>query len=421
MKKFAVDLIENSYAYYFSINSTDKKKFTLKKKTGILKRQFNDEWANVSHELTSTRDADEFLEKSLPPKLHKPQNEVVFQPGKLLKENQYLLDALRDMEAMEWETVFRANHAKRIIIKKGSKEKINQFLHFSVLVKVRLKDQRHFIEVGEGSTQAAKFNQNGIISRLKEIIQNHKTKQTVDFKEKIPVILNSGDGGILLHEILGHSLEADYIFQRRSPIAIESIGQRIMPKHITVTTSDKNDAFFKDISCDDDGETPRSGPLIEKGILRGIISDSFHKNLLNIKHCGFSRVEDFTHLPMPRMFALYLKPGDYHPDELIASTRYGVYAREFGEGKIHFDKNTFSFNIRDARLIENGKRTRPLGNIMVTGNIIEILNSIDMVANDFRYDKGISYCFKNGQTLNVRVGQPTVKINNLYVTNGIDD
>jgi predicted Zn-dependent protease len=421
MKKFAVDLIENSCAYYFNINSNDKKKYTLKKKTGILKRQFNDDWTNWSHELTSTHDANKFLDKNLHPKFHKSHPDVTFQPGKLLKENQYLLDALHKLGAMEWETIFRANHWKRIIIKKGGKEKINQFLHFSILVKVRLKDQRYFIEVGEGSTQGSKFNQDGIISRLNEIIENHKTKQTVEFKDKIPVILNSGDGGILLHEILGHSLEADYIFQQRSPISIDDIGQRIMPKHITVTTSDKNDVFFKDISCDDDGETSRSGPLIDKGVLRNIISDSFHKNLLNIKHGGFSRVEDFTRLPMPRMFALYLKPGNYHPEELISSTPYGVYAREFGEGKIHFDKNTFSFNIRDARLIEKGKRTRPLGNIMVTGNIIEVLNSIDMVGNDFRYDKGISYCFKNGQTLNVRVGQPTVKINNLYVTKGIDD
>jgi TldD protein len=116
------------------------------------------------------------------------------------------------------------------------------------------------------------------------------------------------------------------------------------------------------------------------------------------------------------MYSLYLKPGDYYPEELIDSTLYGIYGREFGEGKIYFDKNIFYFNIRDARLIEKGKLTLPLGNIVVTGDIIEVLSSVDMVANDFRYDKGVSYCFKNGQTLNVRVGQPTVKINNLYVT-----
>ncbi|MCP5105708.1 MAG: metalloprotease TldD, partial [bacterium] len=101
---------------------------------------------------------------------------------------------------------------------------------------------------------------------------------------------------------------------------------------------------------------------------------------------------------------------------LIASTPLGLYAGEFGEGKIYFDKNIFYFNIRDARLIENGKRSVPLGNIMVKGDIGEVLSSVDMIADDFRFDKGNSYCFKNGQTLNVRVGQPTVKINNLYVT-----
>ncbi len=142
---------------------------------------------------------------------------------------------------------------------------------------------------------------------------------------------------------------------------------------------------------------------------------------MDLKNCGHSRVEDFTYLPMPRMYALYLKPGNYDPEELVTSTSSGVYAREFGEGKIYFDKNVFYFNIHDARLIEKGKRTIPLGSIMVKGDISEVLESVEMVANDFRFDKGISYCFKNGQTLNVRVGQPTVKINNLWVTNDAND
>jgi len=121
------------------------------------------------------------------------------------------------------------------------------------------------------------------------------------------------------------------------------------------------------------------------------------------------------------MYALYLKPGNFHPDELIASTKYGVYAKEFGDGRIYFNKNLFYFNIKEAFLIENGSLSYPLGNVVVRGNIIEALNSVEMVADDFRYDKGISYCFKNGQTINVRVGQPTIKIKNLYVTREIND
>lgn len=424
MKKFAVDLIDESYTCCFGIDSHNKKEYTVKNKTGLLKRQYNDQWTSKSHELTSLTEAGAFLDKKIKLKGHKDKGvDVPFQPGKIVKENQYLLDFLRDLEVMEWKVIFRANRSRRIIIKRNGKEKKTHFEHFSILINVRLKDQRQFIQVGEGSVQGAKFNQDGLVSRIKEIIDNHKSaeKHTVEFPGRVPVILSAGDGGILFHEILGHALEADYIYLKRSPISLHHMGQPVMPPHVTVTTEDKNDSFFRGIICDDEGETPRSPLLIEKGVLKNIISDSFFKHLLNIKSCGHSRVEDFTRLPMPRMYALYLKPGNYDPEDLIASIPFGVYAREFGEGKIYFDKNMFYFNIRDARLIEKGKRTIPLGNIMVKGNISEVLNSVDMIANDFRYDKGISYCFKNGQTLNVRVGQPTVKINNLYITKDTND
>ena len=124
---------------------------------------------------------------------------------------------------------------------------------------------------------------------------------------------------------------------------------------------------------------------------------------------------------MPRMYALYLQPGKYNTEDLVESTRFGIFAKEFGEGKVFFNKNMFYFNIKSAYLIEKGKMSQPLGSIIMSGNITDILNSVDMIANNFRYDKGISYCIKNGQTVNVRVGQPTVKINNLYVSKGYND
>jgi TldD protein len=418
-----MDLIDDTYSTYFSIDSQEKKEYTIKSKTGILKRTFDEEWASSSHELTSIKDASEFLEKKINLKLKNQPGDLPFQPSKITKENQYVFDFLQSLDVMEWKVIFRGLRSRRIIIKNGKDKKTN-FEHFSILIKVRLKDHRNFIEVGEGGGgQGPKFNQSGLVSRVKEICDNHKLaeKHPVTFNEKIPVILSPGDGAILFHEILGHALEADYIYLQRSPITVSHIGRQIMPANVTVVTEDKNDTFFAGITCDDEGETPKSGCLIEKGILRNIISDSFYKNLMDLKNCGHSRVEDFTCLPMPRMYALYLKPGNYDPEELVTSTPSGVYAREFGEGKIYFDKNVFYFNIHDARLIEKGKRTIPLGSIMVKGDISEVLESVEMVANDFRFDKGISYCFKNGQTLNVRVGQPTVKINNLWVTNDAND
>ncbi|MCU0286391.1 MAG: TldD/PmbA family protein [Acidobacteria bacterium] len=414
MKKLCVDLVDDSYATYFSIDSADKKEYTIRSKTGILKRNFDDKWTSSSHELTSIEDANDFLDKKI--KFKRLPVDFPFLPGKIIKENQFILDSLNELGAMEWKIIFRSLRSQRVIIK-NEKDKKATFEHYSILLKVRLKDQANFIEVGEGGPQGPKFNQNGLVSRVKEISDNHKRaeKYSIPLNEKIPVILSPGDGAILFHEILGHALEADYIYLQRSPVTMSHIGRQIMPAEVTVVTENKTDPFFAGIFCDDDGEIPKSPCLIEKGILKNIIADSFYKHLLDIKSGGHSRAEDFTCLPMPRMYALYLKPGNHNPEELISSTPYGVYAREFGEGKIYFDKNLFYFNIHDARLIEKGQRTIPLGSIIVKGDISEVLNSIEMIADDFRFDKGISYCFKNGQTLNVRVGQPTVKINNLWV------
>ncbi len=199
------------------------------------------------------------------------------------------------------------------------------------------------------------------------------------------------------------------------------MGHQIISKNVNLVAEYEGGMFFSNRKCDDEGVSSKPSILVENGILRNFISDIYYKNLLNIKTSGYSRVEDFSKVPMPRMFAIYLKPGPYNAQELIESTKHGIYAKEFGEGKTYFNKNSFFFNIKEAYLIENGKLTSPLGDIIVKGNIMETLNSVDMIANDFRYDKGISYCFKNGQTLNVRVGQPTVKINNLFVKSGLND
>jgi len=417
-----IDLLEQTGSWYFSLNHKNNKEYTYKKHIGLLQRRIDKTQVNKSIELNSTIDAKSFI--SPPPMASSfkiRENDVTFNPGKILRENEMIINTLRELKPKEWKIIARASFTGRNLIKKGEKDKKNQFRYFSILVKLKLKGQRSFVEVGEGSTQGLKFNQDGLCSRIRKIVENHRYSKTCLFSDKVPVILNSGDGGIIFHELLGHSLEADYVYRGISPISREDIGQQIMPRHVTLMTHDRNDHFFKEIPYDDEGEQISSSVLIENGVLRNLISDGVYKHRLNLNNSGHSRVEDFSKIPMPRMFALYLKPGTLHPGELIASTKYGIYASEFGDGKVFFDKKVFYFNIREAWLIREGKLSVPLGSIVVRGNILEVLNSVDMIANDFRYDKGISYCFKNGQTINVRVGQPTVKINNLYVTKELDD
>jgi predicted Zn-dependent protease len=398
------------------MDSNEHEESFYKKQTGLLQRSFTDARNSKSTELNSFEDAKPLLSSPVnATSLKIKSREIDFNPTKLLRENETVMNLLDEIKPMEWRLIFRANHTHRLIVPGDGKEKKTDFTYYSLLAKLRLKDRRDFIEVGEGSVQGFKFNPDGLTSRLRKIVENHRNRKTSDFSQKVPVILNSGDGAVLFHELLGHTLEADYIYRNKSPVSVGDIGKQIVSKNVTLLTEYGDDSFFKEISCDDEGNAPASPVLVENGILRRLIADSFYSAKLNVEHSGHCRLENFTKPPMPRMYALYLKPGNLHPQELIESTKFGVYAGEFGEGKIYFNRHLFYFYIRDARLIENGKPTAPLGSVIAQGNISEVLNSVDMVANDFRFDKGVSYCYKKGQTINVRVGQPTVKINNLSI------
>jgi predicted Zn-dependent protease len=425
MKKFSVNLIENNRVDIFSIDSKECREFTCRGKSGILRRFYDGSWTSSAIELGSIRNAADLITKEAVPKFSRERNPgTFFDPGKIIRENWHLIQFLSGLKIAAWKVRFRSNSIDRIVINNKNKIFYTNFLHYSILVKVKPAGNHQFVEIGEGNIQGAKFNQTGLISRMLDILENYRgvKKNGPDvIGEKIPIVLGPGDGGIVFHEILGHSLEADHIYQNLSVVTRDDLGKKIVSPLVNISIEDRNDPFFKNRICDDEGENAGSPVLIEKGILRNLISDFFYQELLKISSAGHCRVQDFTRIPQPRMYSLYLLPGKYDPEELIESTRYGIFAKEFGDGRVFFNKNMFYFNIKSAYLIQQGKITCPLGSIVVSGNIIEILNSVDMIANDFRYDRGISYCVKNGQTLNVRVGQPSVKINNLYVSKGYHD
>lgn len=412
-----VDLIEQKESWTFSLDSSEHKELLYKARTGLQQRDDSNKRISRAMELKSGSEAKPLIQPPVSAAAVKPRRkDLDFNTARLIRDNDMLLNTLDQLKAMEWRVIFRANHTGRVIFSGKKKEQKWLFTYYSILVKLRLKDRRDFIEIGEGSPDSMKFNLDGLTSRLKNIVDNHRAGKTVQFPDKVPVILNSGDGAIMFHELLGHSLEADYILRRQSPISPEQLGKPVVSPNVTLLTRYGDDKFFSAITCDDDGSAKRPEVLVDRGVLKHFIADRFFKHKLKLKHGGHARIQDFSQPPLPRNFSLYLKPGKYHPDELVASVKYGVYAREFGEGKVFFNRNLFRFHIRDARLIENGKLTTPLGSITVQGNIFETLNSVALVADDFRFDKGVSYCYKDGQTVNVRVGQPTVKIDNLWVT-----
>lgn len=417
MKKFSVKLIEENLAHYFTIDSAGKREFIFKNRIGALQRHYNGGWRSSSREFGSINEARKWLGRdSRRKKGSSKRPEISFNPGKMVRDHQPVIDCLEQLSLADWKIIFTLQENNRNVFEGDGEEKVNHFSHCSILLKLKLEGREDYIEVGEGRTDGCKFNRDALCVRAKSIVFNQRDSRYISFAEKVPVILSSGVGGILIHEILGHSLEADYIFQKLSPISLSDVGRKIVSSGINLLIHDKKDTFFKGIKCDDEGKVPPDIYLIRRGVLRYLISDCFYQRLLETDQSGHARTMDFNHIPIPRMYALYLAAGDYHPDECIESTRFGIYAKEFGEGKVLFHKNTFFFNIEEAYLIERGRLSAPLGNIIVQGNIVEVLNSIEMVANDFRYDTGNSYCFKNGQVLNVRVGQPTIKMNNLMVS-----
>jgi len=387
-------------------------------------RKYDGQWQSRSIECPSLSDVPHHLAGYLADNdwpatmINKREERPGVNPGRILRQHQRLFDFLGKTTLPGWKVIFRVQQVDRFITRGRGRNFHADFFHRGILVKFKPGTVPYYIDIGEGGGEGAKFNQAGLISRIEEILENFRGQRDIAFSGPVPVILNAGDGAILFHEIMGHSLEADYLYQGISPFTVSDLGRQVMSRNVTLTTEEDGDDFFKGVVCDDEGEPRKPRVLVRNGVLKNFIADSFYGQLLNLKNCGYCRLENFTHQPMPRMFSLYLKPGTYHPEELIASTPLGVYAREFGQGRVFFQRNHFLFQVKDAVLIEKGRLTAPLGPVQVRGEIMATLKGVEMVADDFRFDKGIGYCFKNGQTVNIRVGQPTIKIKNLVISKG---
>lgn len=230
----------------------------------------------------------------------------------------------------------------------------------------------------------------------------------------MPVVLASGWPGILLHEAVGHGLEGD--FNRKGTSVFSGrIGEKVASEHCTIvddgTLADRRGS----LSVDDEGNETKNTILIEKGILKGYMQDSLNARLMGHELTGNGRRESFAHPPMPRMTNTYMHNGKYDPQEIIASVDKGIYAVNFGGGQVDITSGQFVFSSSEAYLIENGKVTRPVKGATLIGNGPEAMNSVSMVANDMALDSGVGVCGKDGQSVPVGVGQPTMKIDGLTV------
>jgi TldD protein len=231
---------------------------------------------------------------------------------------------------------------------------------------------------------------------------------------QMPVVLGSGWPGVLLHEAVGHGLEGD--FNRKGASTFSGrIGEQVAAKGCTVvddgTLADRRGS----LSVDDEGTPTQCNVLIEDGILKGYMQDKLNARLMGVAPTGNGRRESYAHLPMPRMTNTYMLGGEFSPEEIIASIDKGIYAPNFGGGQVDITSGKFVFSTSEAYLIEKGKITTPIKGATLIGNGPEAMQKISMIGNDLALDKGVGVCGKDGQSLPVGVGQPTLKVDELTV------
>ena len=230
----------------------------------------------------------------------------------------------------------------------------------------------------------------------------------------MPVVLGSGWPGILLHEAVGHGLEGDFNRKGTSTFA-GRIGEKVASEQCTVVDDGTLVDRRGSLNVDDEGNPTQNTVLIEKGILKSYMQDKHNATLMNVGLTGNGRRESFAHLPMPRMTNTYMHAGDYAPDEIIKSVKKGLYAVNFGGGQVDITSGKFVFSSSEAYLIEDGKITQPVKGATLIGSGPEAMQKISMVGNDLALDSGVGVCGKEGQSVPVGVGQPTLKIDELTV------
>jgi TldD protein len=228
------------------------------------------------------------------------------------------------------------------------------------------------------------------------------------------VVLGPGWPGVLIHEAIGHGLEGDFNRKRSSAFA-GRLGQRVAAKGVTVV----DDGTIKDrrgsLNIDDEGNATQCNVLIEDGVLKGYLQDSLNARLMKVPVTGNGRRESFAHLPMPRMTNTFMYGGDRDPKEIIGSLERGIYAANFGGGQVDITNGKFVFSASEAYWVENGRIQYPVKGATIIGNGPDALTRVTMIGNDMQLDSGVGVCGKDGQSVPVGVGQPTLRIEGLTV------
>ena len=230
----------------------------------------------------------------------------------------------------------------------------------------------------------------------------------------LSVVLGPGWPGVLLHEAVGHGLEGDFN-RKKSSVFSGRIGERVAAKGVTVLDDGTLPDRRGSLNIDDEGNPTQRNVLIEDGVLKGYLQDSLNARLMKVPVTGNGRRESFAHLPMPRMTNTFMLGGKHEPDEILASLERGLYAVNFGGGQVDITNGKFVFSASEAYWVENGKIQYPVKGATIIGNGPDALTRVTMIGNDMSLDPGIGVCGKDGQSVPVGVGQPTLRIEGLTV------
>jgi len=228
------------------------------------------------------------------------------------------------------------------------------------------------------------------------------------------VVLGPGWPGILLHEAVGHGLEADFNRKKVSAFS-DRIGQQVASPLCTVIDDGTMRNRRGSLNVDDEGNTTQRNVLIEGGVLRGYLQDQLSSRILGETPTGNGRRESYEHIPMPRMTNTFMLAGESDPSEIVRSVAKGIYCANFGGGQVDITSGNFVFSASESYLIEDGRLTRPVRNATLIGNGPEALTHVSMVGNDLQLDEGIGICGKEGQSVPVGVGIPTIRIDRMTV------
>ncbi|UAN62521.1 metalloprotease TldD [Serratia sp. JSRIV006] len=266
----------------------------------------------------------------------------------------------------------------------------------------------YFLEVVDGEVRADAFAKEAVRMALVNLSAVAAPAGTM------PVVLGAGWPGVLLHEAVGHGLEGDFN-RRGTSVFSGQMGQLVASELCTVVDDGTLQGRRGSLAIDDEGVPGQYNVLIENGILKGYMQDKLNARLMGVAPTGNGRRESYAHLPMPRMTNTYMLAGNSTPEDIIASVEYGLYAPNFGGGQVDITSGKFVFSTSEAYLIENGRVTKPVKGATLIGSGIEAMQQISMVGNDLALDKGVGVCGKEGQSLPVGVGQPTLKLDSLTV------